>query len=47
LVTLFTALESAERRPALCLRRLSACRAALRAPFVFAMSISEKRRPQL
>src|SRR3989441_5883540 len=44
LVTLLIALVNAERRLALCLRRFSAWRAALRAPFVFAMSIPEKGR---
>src|SRR2546427_423910 len=43
LVTLLIALVNAERRLALCLRRFSAWRAALRAPFVFAMSIPERK----
>src|SRR6267143_3063412 len=43
LVTLLMALVSAERRLALCLRRFSAWRAALRAPFVFAMRNPERK----
>ncbi len=43
LPTLLIALVSAERRLALCLRRFSAWRAALRAPFVFAISIPERK----
>src|SRR6266852_6806213 len=43
LVTLLIALVSAERRLALCLRRFSAWRAALRAPLVFAMRNPERK----
>ncbi len=43
LVTLLIALVRAERRLALCLRRFSACRAALRAPLVFAMRNPERK----
>src|SRR6267378_1195170 len=42
-VTLLIALVRAERRLALCLRRFSAWRAALRAPFVFAMRNPERK----
>src|SRR5437762_14272236 len=43
LLTLLIALVRAERRLALCLRRFSAWRAALRAPFVFAMRNPERK----